>query len=252
MKQAVILAAGRGVRLGPISGDTPKCLLDLGGLTVLEFQIRTLQAIGIQAICVVAGHEEGKVREAVADLARVTVISNPVYAKTNSLYSLWLARNWVTGGFLCVNGDLIAHPEVFRRVAAADGCALAFDSGSGQEDEHMKIQMDGSHLLRIGKDLAAPAVHGENLGVLRFTNEGAAQLFAEAAAAVAAGGHMSWAPSVLNRIAPSTPIRCVDVRGLPWVEVDFPRDLAYAREVVWPSICRHATAQAESDQAING
>ncbi len=242
VKQAIILAAGRGSRLGSLGSDTPKCLLNLGGLSLLESQIRILQNIGIRSICVVAGYEERKVRQSVAGIPGVTVVSNPVFATTNSLYSLWLTRRWVEGRFICINGDLVAHPDVFHRVLAVESCALAFDSGSGREEEHMKVLTDGRHLLRIGKDLAADCIQGENLGVLQFSAEGAARLFAETSDILASGGHMDWAPSVLNRVSPFVPVRCVDVRGLPWVEVDFPRDLVHAREVVWPSIMHHVPA----------
>jgi choline kinase len=244
VKQAVILAAGRGVRLGNCGGDLPKCLLDVGGRSLLELQIEVLHGIGIHSICVVAGHEEQQVRRTVAGLPGVTVLTNPVYATTNSLYSLWLTRSRIEGPFICINGDLIAHPDVFHRVLAVEGCALAYDSGSGQEEEHMKIQMDGRYLRRIGKDLSAPSTHGENVGILQFSAAGATRLFAEATGAINAGEQMAWAPAVLNRFAPFMPVRCVDVRGLPWVEVDFPRDLVHAREVVWPAIQRHAHALA--------
>lgn len=226
--------------MGACGGDLPKCLLDVGGRTMLERQIQVLHDVGIRSICVVAGHEEHKVRRTVAGLPGVSVVTNPVYATTNSLYSLWLTAGWTDGPFICINGDLVAHPDVFHRVLAVEGCALAFDSGSGREEEHMKVQTDGRSLIRIGKDLPADCVQGENVGILQFSAAGAARLFAEAGDVIAAGGLMNWAPSVLNRFPPLLPIRCVDVRGLPWVEVDFPRDLTHAREVVWPSIQRHA------------
>lgn len=224
------------MRLGPLSGDVPKCLLQLGGSTLLDFQIRTLRAQGCEEICVVAGHESEQVKRSVAGLPGVTVLINEAYATTNSLYSLLLARDWVRSDFLCINGDLLAHPDILRRLLIAGGCALAFDSSSGGEDEHMKVQTDGRRLRHIGKHLDGDAVEGENVGMLLFSAEAVPALFQEAQRLVEDGGEMAWAPMVLNRIAERTAVQCVDVRGLQWIEVDFPEDLERARHLVWPAV----------------
>ena len=113
----------------------------------------------------------------------------------------------------------------------------------------MKIQSDGGFLARIGKNLPAESVQGENVGLLQFSPAGAARLFAEASRLLAAGESMAWAPVALNRFGPLMPIRCVDVCGLPWVEVDFPADLTYARDVIWPAIKPPADASIPFYQA---
>jgi len=237
MKQAVILAAGRGMRLGLAGNDSPKCLLNIGGRPLLELQLGFLQQAGIESICVVAGHHIEDVRRLVAGYRGVTVIQNPIYATTNSLYSLTLAKDWVKGGFVCINGDVVAHPDVFNRVLAVEGCALAYDTGSGQDEEHMKVHHSGGFLRAISKELELKLVQGENVGLLQFDHVGAARLFSTAERLLQEKGPMLWAPAVLNELALLNPIRCVDIRGLPWTEVDFPEDLEKARREIWPTIC---------------
>jgi len=237
MKQAVILAAGRGNRLGEVGNDSPKCLLNIGGRTLLELQLGILFQAGIEEICIVAGHHIESVRQQVAGCQGVTVIHNPIYETTNSLYSLTLTKDWVRGAFVCVNGDVVGHPDIFNRVLAVEGCALAFDSGSGQDEEHMKINHSDHYLRSISKQLDQGLVCGENVGLLQFDPVGAARLFATAEELLVEKGPMLWAPAVLNLLARRTSIRCVDIRGLPWTEVDFPEDLKKAREEIWPSIC---------------
>ncbi len=237
MKQAVILAAGSGSRLGHAGADSPKCLLNIGGRPLLELQLSILFQAGIESVCIVAGHHIEDVRRQVANYRGVTVVHNPDYATTNSLYSLTLAKDWVDGPFVCINGDVVAHPDIFNRVLAVEGCALAFDSGSGQDAEHMKVHHTGGFLRAISKELHPSLVEGENVGLLQFDERGASRLFALADRMLEEEGPMLWAPAVLNELARLGTIRCVDIRGLPWTEVDFPEDLEKAREEIWPSIC---------------
>lgn len=246
MKQAVVLAAGCGSRLGPVGHRLPKCLQPVGDRTLLDIQLDILERVRIEEVCVVVGHESERVRQHLANRPWITTIENRVYAETNSLYSLWLAREWVRGPFLCLNGDVIAHPDVFHRVLAVEGSALAFDSTSGREEEHMKVAAPGGFLAAISKSLSTGRVQGESVGLLQFDAPGALRLLAEVSAMVANGGVQNWVPAAVDRIAAQVPIRCVDVGGLPWVEVDFPEDLDCARSRVWPSIAHLVGAGARA------
>ena len=93
--RAVILAAGRGGRLRGAAGDRPKCLAGIGSRLLLERQIETLRACGIDHIAVVAGYRAADVRRVCG--ASVDIVHNARYATTNSLYSLWLARDLIAG-----------------------------------------------------------------------------------------------------------------------------------------------------------
>ena len=242
-KQAVILAAGRGMRLGgEVNGD-PKCLIPFGDKVLIEHQMAALESVGIERFFVLVGHEADRVRALVGD--RAVCIENSLYAETNSLYSLWMAREHVKGSFMLVNGDVVAHPDVYRRVLAAPGTSLAYDSSSGDEAEHMKVDIADGRLRTIGKTLAADVTDGENVGILRFDDQAAALLFSEADSIIAEGELKCWAPAAVGRIADRAAIHCADVADLPWTEIDFPDDLAYARETIWPSIIRSAKPECE-------
>jgi choline kinase len=232
--QALILAAGRGSRLGAFGADRPKCLLEVGGAALIEHQLEALRAIGVRRVAVVVGHRAGDVRSALGN--GVTYVENRAFAATNSLYSLWLARCWIEGSFLLLNSDLLCAREIYRRVARARGTALAFDGGSGQDAEHMKVAFRRGRLAAIGKDLPAARAQGENVGVLRFGPAAARVLLAVADAIVQSGRRGDWAPAAVDRLARLMPIRGIDVAGLPWIEIDFPTDVVAARDRVWPAI----------------
>jgi choline kinase len=214
---------------------------------LLEHQIAVLRSLGVLEIAVVVGHGAAQVRALVG--ADCHCLENPRYRETNSLYSLYLARDWVRGPLLVVNADVLASPEIYRRVASSRGSALAYDSRSGQEDEHMKVRLDAGWLARVSKDLGRESCHGENVGILHFDARAARELFAEAGALITGGLANAWAPAAVDRIAARFRIRAVDVAGLPWIEIDYPGDLDAARSEVWPAILSGSPPLADGDSS---
>ncbi len=236
MDQAIILAAGRGSRLGPATDGTPKCMLEVGGSTLLDHHTRVLRDLGINRICVVTGHESNQVRVSLDAMCDCLV--NASFAETNSLYSLWLTRGCLSGGFMLMNCDVLAHPEVYRRVAEAQGCALAYDSSSGVDPEHMKLQIVDGRLVTMSKTLDRDIVCGENVGILKFDAQGAQHLYREAHRLITTGVRNTWAPAAVDGIARQISVSCIDIADLPWVEIDFAEDYAEAQRRVWPAIAR--------------
>jgi L-glutamine-phosphate cytidylyltransferase len=227
---AVILAAGRGSRLG--SGV--KCLVEIGGRPLLEHQFRALEEAGVSTVVVVAGHQVERVRRAVG--GRADVIINDRYTETNSVYSFMLARESVDGGALVLNADVLFHPEVIRRLLDVDGPALAFDSAAELDDETMKVEVDDGRFVRMSKTLEPEVQSGENLGILKLDGSAALAAFVAATAVVEQGGEQSWVGSAINAVAACVPIAAVDVGTLPWTEIDYRIDLDHARRHVWPQL----------------
>ncbi len=235
--QAVILAAGRGSRLNANHNNiSPKCLVDFDGQTLLEYQISTLNQAGIHQICVVVGFGAEKVMDVANN--RADFIFNDRWPETNSLYSVCLCRHWVKGPVVVMNCDVLAPPEVFHRVATSPGSAFAFDSSSGGDAEHMKVELKDGYLKSMSKQIPKDRTMGENMGMLRFTTDACKLLFDEGESLIQSGGRNMWMASAVERVAQQVPIRGIDIAGLPWVEIDFPEDLQKAREKIWPRICQ--------------
>lgn len=231
--QAIILAAGCGSRLTKVLKGKPKCLAQVEeDIRLIDYQLSILNTLGITEICLVLGYRAHEVYRAVSD--RCHCIINRRYGETNSLYSLWLARNWVQEDCLIMNGDILAHPRIYKRLLKASGNALTYDSWSGTDAEHMKVSLQDHRLQKISKSLCVKETQGESLGLLKFTQSGMAALFAEAETALAEGGENQWAPAAIARLAQHQMIKGIDIAGLPWVEIDFPEDLQQARQTIWP------------------
>ncbi len=234
LPQAQILAAGRGKRVGERADIIPKCLLQVGGKTLLEHQLNLLNRAGIYDICIVAGYHRNKIVHAVQD--RATVIENPVWAETNSLYSFTLAKSWVTRDLVVINGDVLCGPRLLRRVLSEKQSCIAYDSGSGQDAEHMKIVLQNGRLRSMGKTLCNGQVHGENVGILKFTAHDAIELFQHAEDSLGNGARKKWLAVAVEKLARERAVSAIDVCDLPWIEIDFEDDLFAARDQVWPAI----------------
>ncbi len=232
--QGVILSAGLGSRLSRLSNGNPKCLVPIGGKPLIMHQLEALADNGVGQVVMVLGHQADAVRGVVGD--RVEYIVNPIYEQTNSLYSLWLAREWIQGPFVLLNSDLFFHPDIIARLLEEEGNVLAFDSTSSRGTEQTKVAIRERRVADLGKDLPIASARGESLGLIRFDAEGARVVLAQADELTKSGHEKAWVTEALRRACREVPIYGMNIAGLPWVEVDFPHDLEEARKEVWPAI----------------
>lgn len=233
--QAIILAAGRGSRLEQFNNGNPKALIKLDKAHLIDYQISMFRYFGIKDICIVIGYEGDMIRSVIGDHCHY--IDNTIYADTNSLYSLWLARDWVNDDLFVINSDVLAHPNIFWHLAINPGNSLVYDSTSGTDDESMKVALTGDKLRHINKSFAViKESKGESLGILKFQASETKLLFSEAEKALSREGVDQWAPAAVQGFARRKPITCIDIAGLPWVEIDYGEDLKNATGSVWPEI----------------
>jgi choline kinase len=239
--QAVILAAGRGSRLEGFTAAAPKCLVRLGGVPLLEHQLRLLEMLGIDRVSIVVGYRADSVRDVVRGAARL--IRNDEWRDTNSLYSLSLCREYAGVPLLVMNCDVLVHPVALQRLLNAPGSAFLYDSSSGDSEEHMKVELKHGCLAAMSKALPAHRSHGENVGALYFDAAATRLLFREVGKVLNEGHRRAWMAMAVERLARWSPLHGIDVADLPWTEIDFPGDLEWARAQVWRQL-RRALAPA--------
>jgi len=251
--QALILAAGRGQRLGDHVEEFPKCLLQVGGRSLLDHQLSMLAAAGIHDVCVVAGYHRNVVARACQD--RAHVINSPDWATTNSLYSFWLARHWVNRSVVVMNCDVLADPKVLPRLLKNESSSFAFDSSSGDDEEHMKVELSDGTLKSMSKSLDAARVHGENVGMLHFSSSDVRELFSHAKSILDDGGQNMWMAAAVQMLARESTLHGVDISDSAWIEIDYQEDLEAARSNIWPLIERRQHSRNTQfdmlEQAVN-
>lgn len=237
--RGLILAAGRGSRLGDYNDGTPKCLLEVGRRRLIEHQLEALAECGVAPVAMVVGYGADEVRDAVG--IRAEYVHNRRWEQTNSIYSFWLAREWLSDAVVVLNCDVLFSPEILARLLEVEGDAIAYDSTSGGSPEHMKVTVRDGRLCDMSKNMPASESAGENVGVLCFTAETARAIAERADALIAAGHEKTWLGAAVREVAQERHINAVDIAGLPWGEVDSAYDLEHVRKNVWPRMRRDST-----------
>jgi len=252
--RGIILAAGKGSRLNGTIGDKPKCLLRVGGKTLVERQIEALQAVGISDISVIVGCQAEAVRRTCG--ARITYVENSRFAQTNSLYSLWLARPLLYDGFVVMNCDVLFHPQMLRDLVTSryeDALLIAYQESDADPlgDEEMKVRVRRGRVAAIAKTLPADDADGENVGIVKFGRDGARVLAGLLDQHVGAGGLRDWAPKAFADFAQLRSLHAIGTRGLPWTEIDFPEDYVHAVRTILPAIEDDLTVAAGGRSTSN-
>jgi choline kinase len=234
--KAIILSAGQGSRLGHMVDDRPKCLIDFNGRTLLDRQLDTLAANGVDEAVVVTGFHDELVEQAIAARSggpRVRTVFNPFYKVADNTGSLFMAREELSGDCLVWNGDTLVSGELMRRVVANDrtGICVTIDRKDSYDDDDMKIVEDGGRLRAIGKRISE-GVNGESIGLLAFRSGGAEQFRAAIERAMRTKeGTTIWYLRVIHHLAQNGDVWTLDINGEEWGEVDFPPDVDRAREL---------------------
>jgi choline kinase len=237
--RAIVLSAGQGKRLLPLTAELPKCLLRLDGeRSLLEFQLATLARCGIKGVTVVAGFGAERVERFLAETAvpglAVDLVYNPFYAVSDNLATCWVVREAMREDFLLLNGDTLFEPTVLRRLLGTPPAPITvtIDHKPGYDEDDMKVSLDDDgRLVAIGKALKPERVHGESIGLLLFRGRGVG-LFRSAVehAMRRPEALRSWYLSVIDGLAAEGEVATASIRGMWWREIDSPEDLEEARE----------------------
>jgi len=255
--KALIIGAGQGKRLLPLTEEEPKALLNIGGKSLLEWQVASLVECGIEEIVFLAGFNLPAVERSLAQLGRrwpgtgFRAVYNPFYGVADNLATCWMARHEMEGDFLLLNSDTLFSLPVLQALLASPAApiSLAVDHKERYDDDDMKVQLAGSRLLDIGKKLPPERVQGESIGMLYFRGEGPRRFVAALEAAMLDPAAIrQWYLSVIATLAPEIDVQAVTISGSPWCEVDYPVDVQTAKRMVasWRTADDDSLAVAES------
>ncbi len=236
--KAVILSAGQGKRLLPLTADRPKCILPVQGRTMIEWQVDELARCGVEQVVAVLGYGAKKVEEVLRRRYggnRVKTVYNEAYAISDNLVSCWKVNDEMDSDFVLLNGDTLFEAAVMKRLLDSERnpVTVAISQKKQYDDDDMKVELDGQRLVKIGKDLLPDQVNGESIGMILFRDRGP-MVFRDALERALSdpSSQSKWYLSVIDSLAQSMPIWTCSVNGLQWCEVDYPADLKLAEDVV--------------------
>ena len=239
--KAVILAAGVGKRLGVVTGNRPKCLLDVGGRSLLVRYFDALLEAGVKSAVLVVGHQQELIRSAVGDAYRglaLCYIVNDQYRR-GSLYSLWLARATFDDDLLIMDADVLCPASFVRRlVNSPHPNAILIDETVRQDSEERMAVIAGGRVLALTKQRPPQPAEllGEGVGFLKVTRRDSEAMVAAMEPFVTRGELDMEYEDTWEAFFRAVPVGYEKVGGQPWIEIDFPGDITRAEREILPRI----------------
>lgn len=251
---AVILAAGIGSRLSPLTDTCPKSLLSVGGSTMLERMIRNCLSCGMSQFVIVLGHRADEIRQFV-DKAfrgiRVTYVINDRYRDTNTGYSLMVASAAIgKADFVKFDADVVFDVKILRQLLDSDRAnLLCIDRNIALEDEEVKVIVDDQmQVVEVGKSVDPEQALGESIGIEKISATTGTHLFAELAQMMVSQSHLQeyYEAAYARLINKGTKFHVLDITGLNWTEIDTADDFAAANVMFGSPITTVSRSQQNS------
>lgn len=234
--EAIILAAGVARRLYPLTLDIPKCLLEVGGKPIIDYQLDAMKAQGITDVTIVVGYHRDKLEDHLSKSYTDMIFSfviNHHFFETNTAFSLSLCGNVLrNSGVLLMNGDVLYPRELLARVLKSEHeNVLAVEVKSCGKEEVKVIEGENGKITSIGKELIEENSLGEFIGVARLSSGFSRSLAGSLDKLVAAGGRADYFEAGMEPLLVEHEVFYADVSDLPCIEIDFREDLEQAQEL---------------------
>lgn len=231
--KAVILAAGLGSRLRPITDEVPKCMVPVNGIRIIDKQIDNLLLSGVDDIYVVSGYKADVLNAHLKEkYPFVKIVANTRYAETNNMYSLFLVRDYVFGKeFLLMNSDVYFDSSIIAGMLEGNNVSKIACDRSQYLEESMKVTLDNGKINHISKKISAADCFAVSIDVYRISDNDSKTLFAEVEDTILnRKDENSWTEVALDRVFDKTNFTPYIITGR-WFEIDNHDDLAKAEEI---------------------
>ena len=238
--KAIILAAGVGNRLGDSSEGRPKCLLEIGGRTLIERTLQCLAELGVGPVVIVVGHQAELIRaEVTGKLPQLDLrfVTNEQFTR-GSILSLWSAREYLDEDFLLMDADVLYHREILSRlVETSHANAFLVDRNFADDGEAMVAAARDGRMVAFERGLSEPCDFcGESVGFFRISGDVVSSLLEAIRGYLDRGDLDAHYEAALLDVLKIHPFGYEDVTGLPWIEIDFPEDVERAHREILPLI----------------
>lgn len=233
--KAVLLAAGLGTRLRPITNEVPKCMVPVNGMPIIERQIKNLIENNIKDIFVVAGYKRDVLKTFLNEkYPFVSVIENDVYDSTNNMYSLYLSSPFVKGGdFLLMNSDVFYDANIVEGLVSSDAQNMVACEYGRYIEESMKITVNSNgEITHISKQITPEDAFATSIDVYKIGTDAGTLLFDMCIDIIEEQKNRnSWTEVALDQIFSKIEFKPYKIKGR-WFEIDNHEDLA-AAEIIF-------------------
>ena len=222
---ALILAAGKGTRLG--LNDSPKCLIEFGNSSLIEYQIKCLNELGIKNIHIITGYFPEKIKSKIGDLANY--IHNPEFSSTNNICSILCAKNFMSDDFICIYGDLFFDKKILKNCFSKKDIVLTVEKNLREETSRVKIKDD--KIILVNKNINFNEADGNFIGMAKFSKNIITKLFNSIEKIAKKDSQSYYTSAIEDLIQNGTDVHFVTTENLSWMDIDTPDDLIHAQEL---------------------
>ncbi len=223
---ALILAAGKGTRLG--LNDSPKCLIEFGTSSLIEYQIKCLNELGIKNIHIITGYFPEKIKSKIGDLANY--IHNPEFSSTNNICSILCAKNFMSDDFICIYGDLFFDKKILENCfSSKKDIVLTVEKNLREETSRVKIKDD--KIILVNKNINFNEADGNFIGMAKFSKNITKKLFNSIEKIAKKDSQSYYTSAIEDLIQNGTDVHFVTTENLSWMDIDTPDDLIHAQEL---------------------
>lgn len=229
--QAIVMAAGKGSRLGALTSDRPKSFVEINGRSLMDINLRLLRAKGIEEIVIVTGYHAEMFEEKYGREKDVRLIYNPFYAFTNVIGSFYMGMDALRDDFIYLHADTLFEPSILEQILKSPfSIALPVDVGPCDE-EAMKVKKEKGKIMYINKGLNPTDCEGEFIGVAKITASVLPSLKRHTRDLLREEAYAEYFEAALQRVLQKERIEAemLDVHKRFWAEIDFMEDLEQAR-----------------------
>jgi len=223
---ALILAAGKGTRLG--LNDSPKCLIEFGTSSLIEYQIKCLNELGIKNIHIITGYFPEKIKSKIGDLANY--IHNPEFSSTNNICSILCAKNFMSDDFICIYGDLFFDKKILENCfSSKKDIVLTVEKNLREETSRVKIK--DNKIILVNKNINFNEADGNFIGMAKFSKNITKKLFNSIEKIAKKDSQSYYTSAIEDLIQNGTDVHFVTTENLSWMDIDTPDDLIHAQEL---------------------
>ncbi|MBN1971923.1 MAG: phosphocholine cytidylyltransferase family protein [Candidatus Delongbacteria bacterium] len=235
--RAIIIAAGKGTRLYPLTKNTPKSLIEISdGLTLLESQLYSLKENDIKDVTIIVGYRaeqiEAKIKKYQSDF-NINTVYNPFYDSSNNLISVWMARHFMQDDFITINGDDIFNASVIENLLKSEhSITMVTDEKSEYDDDDMKIIHKNGQVLKVSKQISLAEANGESVGIIKFSGYGP-KIYVNTLEEMVRdedNKNAFYLKAIQEIINKGYPVHFSKCEESDWGELDFHPDLVFIRD----------------------
>lgn len=231
--KGIILAAGKGSRIGSDNLGIPKSFLQVNGKKIIEHQIEALRRSGVKEIVIITGYKNWIFDEEFQNQKDITLVKNPFFAACNVLGSLWFARHHMQDGFFFMHADTIFDPEILHKLQNSKGPIRFAVEFKNTVEEEMKVKVTDGYVTEVNKTMPCELSQGEFTGVALISSDIAPALKKYVEKIIERDQELnSFFEHAIQKMidANEVQVKAVDIGDSRSIEIDFPEDYERAKK----------------------